>query len=110
MPSKFLVDRDGCKSLSPLPGVRLFTTACENMLMSLVEMEPGAEIPMHSHPHEQVGRLLEGSMELVVGDETHMVTPGQMWKIPGDVPHQVTAGPAGAKAWDVFNPIREDYR
>lgn len=110
MPSKYLVDSVDCKTFSPLPGIRLSTTWCEQMLMSLVEMEPGAVIPLHSHPHEQVGRLLEGEIELVVGDETHIVLPGQMWRIPGGVSHKVTAGIAGAKAWDVFYPIREDYQ
>lgn len=80
------------------------------MTLSLVEMEPHAVIAMHSHPHEQVGYMVEGEAVFVVGGETRTVGAGQMWRIPGGVPHQVTAGAGGARALDAFYPIREDYR
>ena len=41
------------------PGVDIFTTAGEQMMLSLVEFEPHAVVESHSHPHEQMGLLLD---------------------------------------------------
>ena len=53
--------------------------------------------------------LLEGELRFIIGDETHEVRPGEMWRIPGGVTHSAIAGDAPVKALDVFHPIREDY-
>ena len=46
--------------------MRLFdkirTYAAERMMLSLVELEPQAVVEQHSHPHEQVGMVLEGQL------------------------------------------------
>ena len=75
-----------------------------------VEMEPRAVVERHSHPHEQLGILLEGELHFEIGDERRTVQPGGMWRIPGGVEHTATAGDAPVKALDVFYPIRDDYR
>ena len=106
----YFVNRQACRRIDPFPGVVMHTTSGEAMTMSLVEMEPGAVIPLHDHPHEQVGRMISGQAEFVVGEERRIVGPGEMWRIPGGVPHQVTALEEPVVAWDVFHPIREDYR
>ena len=92
------------------PGVHIHTLSGERMMLSFVELAPHSEVKPHQHPHEQVGLLLEGELTFRIGDESHRVLPGQMWKIPGGVIHGVVAGDAPAKALDVFSPIREDYR
>ncbi len=106
----FFVDKSQCKHLRPFEGVEMFTTTAERMTLSLVEMQPGAIIPDHSHPHEQVGMALEGSAEFTIGDEVRVIAPGTIWKIPGGVTHRVRAGANGLRALDAFHPIREDYR
>ena len=35
-------------------------------MLNLIEFEPGATVPLHSHPHEQLGIVLEGMQALVV--------------------------------------------
>ena len=92
------------------PGVRIETSWCQRMMFSLVEFEPHAVVEMHSHPHEQMGLLLEGELEFTIGDETARLVPGQMWRIPGGVPHRAQAGVHPVRALDVFSPIREDYQ
>jgi len=92
------------------PGVDIFTVAGEQMMISMVEMQPGAIVEEHSHPHEQMGILLEGELHFTIGGEFQVLKPGDMWRIPGDIPHRVVAGDAPAKALDLFHPIREDYR
>ncbi len=88
----------------------MHTSTADAMTVSLVEMAPGATIPVHSHPHEQVGMMLEGEADFTIGNETRRVTPGDRWHIPGHVPHTITALARPVKALDVFYPVREDYR
>lgn len=107
--SKYFVDREQCSEHEIFPGVNIFTTAGNQMMLSLVEFEPGAVVEPHSHPHEQMGLLLEGELEFTIGDERQVLRPGQMWRIPGGVEHSAIAGDQPVKALDVFNPIREDY-
>jgi quercetin dioxygenase-like cupin family protein len=108
--SKYVVSREQCSKHNIFPGVDIFTTTGEKMMLSFVEFQPHAVVELHSHPHEQMGLLLEGELTFTIGDEEHLVRPGQMWRIPGDVPHKAIAGDEPVKALDVFCPIREDYR
>jgi quercetin dioxygenase-like cupin family protein len=108
--TKYIVDQKDCRSHDLFPGVRIFATAGDHVMLSLVEFEPRAVVPSHSHPHEQMGLLLEGELSFTIGGETHLVKPGQMWRIPGGTEHQVVAGDCAARALDVFHPVREDYR
>ena len=108
--SKYFLDREDCSQHNIFPGVDIFTAAGEKMMLSYVEFQPGAVVEPHSHPHEQMGLLLEGQLTFVIGDEQRTLSPGQMWRIPGDVVHSATAGDQPVKALDVFDPIREDYR
>ena len=108
--SKYVVSRRDCSQHTIFPGVNIFTTTGENMMLSFVEFEPHAVVQPHSHPHEQMGLLLEGELTFTIGDEVQVVRPGQMWRIPGGVVHKAVAGDQPVKALDVFYPIREDYR
>ncbi len=82
----------------------------ERGMLNRVELEPGAEVARHSHPPEQLGLILSGSMTMVVGDESHECGPMDAFLLPGGVEHSATAGPDGATVLDVFVPVREDYR
>jgi quercetin dioxygenase-like cupin family protein len=92
------------------PGVTIQTAAAEKMMLSLVELEPHAVVEEHSHPHEQVGLLLQGRALFFIGDEQKEVGPGDFWRIPGGVRHKVIALDQPVRALDVFCPVREDYR
>ena len=54
--------------------------------------------------------LLEGKLELTIGDETRIVEAGSMFIIPPNVPHKAVAIDGPALVLDVFSPIREDYK
>ena len=92
------------------PGVEIRTTAGERMMLSVVNFEPRSVVPMHSHPHEQMGLMISGRLEFSIGGVTKVLGPGDLWRIPGGVPHQVVALDEPAMALDCFHPIREDYR
>ena len=95
--------------IEPVPGCRMRTPFGRNLMLSYLEMDEGAEVPLHSHPHEQGGILLSGTLDLTIGNETRRVGPGSMFLIPPDVPHRAVAAGGPAVVLDVFSPIREDY-
>ncbi len=76
---------------------------------SFVDCTAGAAFPEHQHPHEQTVIVLEGELELYVGERTHRLTPGQVFAIPGNVPHSGKALVA-TRVLDVFSPVREDLK
>ena len=97
------------QAVEPVPGCRLRTPYGENLMLSSLEMDEGAEIPLHHHPHEQGGILLKGRMQLTIGEETRICEAGSMFIIPPNVPHRAVAVDGPAVVMDVFSPVREDY-
>jgi quercetin dioxygenase-like cupin family protein len=81
----------------------------EASTLAVVELGPGAVVPEHQHPNEQLGLVIRGTLEFRVGRETRELRPGATWCIPSDVPHEVRAGPEGAVVVDVFAPVRSDW-
>src|SRR5574337_699516 len=92
------------------PGVTTNVAWGDKLMLSVVELEPGSTVPIHSHPHEQAGIVLEGEFDLTIGAETKRVRKGDMYIIPGGVRHAVVTGKKKAVALDIFHPIREDYK
>lgn len=78
-------------------------------MLSHLEMDAGAVIPVHQHPHEQGGIVLKGRLELTIDDQVHVLEEGEMYLIPPNVPHQAVAIDGPVVAMDVFTPVREDY-
>ena len=103
------IDIKSIQSNEVVPGCRLRTPYGKNLMLSYLEMDSGAEIPLHDHPHEQAGILLQGKLELTIGEETRTVEPGSMFIIPPHVPHRAVALDGPAVVLDVFSPVREDY-
>ena len=81
----------------------------DKITLSFVDIEPGAILPEHSHPHEQITFIMEGELEMVIGGEKMLLTPGMVHVIPGNVRHSAIARTA-VKVLDSFLPVREDYR
>jgi quercetin dioxygenase-like cupin family protein len=82
----------------------------DELTLSVVELDPGAVVAEHSHPNEQLGVVLRGSMDFRVADERRELGPGGTWLIPAHTPHEATAGPDGAVVIDVFAPPRHDWK
>jgi quercetin dioxygenase-like cupin family protein len=95
--------------LEILPGCRTRVPYGQHLMLSYLEMDEGAEVPLHSHPHEQGGILLQGQLRLTIGNETREVQPGALFLIPPNVPHRAVAVGGPAVVLDVFSPVREDY-
>ena len=55
-----------------------------NMTVGWVTIEKGSKLGLHQHPHEQITILLEGKMEMQIGDEFVLLEPGMIQVIPSD--------------------------
>lgn len=81
----------------------------EEMMLILVEMDPGAEYVMHHHPHEQFSYVLQGKLNLSLGNVRKLVGPGDVWHVPPNVEHGGTIyGDETVVFLEAFHPIRED--
>lgn len=103
------IDLEAMAAVEILPGCRFRAPFGKNVMLSYLEMDAGAEVPLHQHPHEQAGMLLKGRMELTIGDEVRVCEPGSMYIIPGGVPHRAIAVGGPCVVLDIFSPVREDY-
>jgi len=95
--------------IEPVKGCRMRTPFGEHLMLSYLEMDDGAVVPLHLHPHEQGGMLLKGTLDLTIGDETRRCQPGDMFLIPPNVMHKAVAVGGPVVVLDVFSPVREDY-
>ena len=91
------------------PGARGHYAHGERTTIGEVILEPGAVVPIHQHPHEQVSYVVSGRLEFTIGAERYELTPGDALLIPGHAPHGCRAITA-CRVVDIFTPVREDYR
>jgi len=82
------------------PGYRNFVLAGREQGLACIAgysvIEPGAGAPLHAHKHvDEVFILLEGTLDLRLGDEQRLVEANHTIAIPAGVPHAfVAVGPA----------------
>jgi quercetin dioxygenase-like cupin family protein len=77
--------------------------------LSHVTIIKGSALPTHQHPHEQITHIIEGELEMIIGDEKFIFTAGTVHVIPGNTPHSALAL-TDCKVLDFFSPARDDYR
>ena len=92
-----------------VPGVNLRPMWGEKIMMVMLELDPNATVPAHTHPHEQMGLVLQGEFDMVIGSEKKRLKQGDAYLIPSGVEHSVQMGEGLAVALDIFSPPREEY-
>ncbi|MDQ4077133.1 MAG: cupin domain-containing protein [Chloroflexota bacterium] len=108
--SDYFPDTQARQRYPLMDGVLTRTFWGQRMLCSLVELEVGCEVPRHAHPHEQVGFVLEGEVELTIGEERRWLRPGDLYIVPGGVEHAARVGEVPVRLLEVFSPIRADMQ
>jgi quercetin dioxygenase-like cupin family protein len=101
----------GCDEgyITVAPGIsRKTLTYGEHTLFTEFRLKANQVLPSHSHPQEQTGYLVSGSIRLTVGDEVFEAGPGDSWNIPGNVVHGAIIL-KDSVAIEVFSPVRKDY-
>lgn len=70
----------------PLKGVKAYLSQAANHQIIFMEFEADVELPEHTHA-AQVGIVLEGKIDLVIGGEKHTFVKGDRYYIPEGVKH-----------------------
>ena len=68
-------------------GVMARVVSGELITMALVDLEPNKLVPVHQHENEQIGFVIEGSLEFTIAGKTRTLGAGETYVIPSDVPH-----------------------
>lgn len=93
----------------PLDGVAQKTLVYgEKTLMTEFLLEPGSDLPIHHHPHEQTGYLVKGRLKMIINEEEFIAEPGDSWCIGSDINHGAEALEKSV-AVEIFSPVREEY-
>ena len=78
------------------------------MMAVEVSFKKGSVGALHTHPHEQISYVIEGSFEYIESGEKVVIKKGDTYYIGPNVEHGVVALEDG-KLMDVFTPQREDF-
>lgn len=95
--------------ISPLPGLKARMVHTDNQSFAFWEIEEGADLPAHSHPHEQIAIVTKGELALTIDGETQTMRPGMVAVIPSHAVHSAKAI-TYVEVTDVFYPVREDLK
>ena len=110
MPHKGAARWADAQPVEMVPGL-VRRTLSETADIQLVELraQPGADVPMHSHPAQQMTYVISGQIDLTVDGVLYSIMPGDACAIPGGVEHKAYF-PVETLAVDTFSPPRPEYR
>jgi quercetin dioxygenase-like cupin family protein len=82
----------------------------DNVMLSVVELDPHSGGRPHSHPEEQWGLCIEGEAIRTQGDIEFRVKAGDFWYTPPNVTHSMYTSDKKVVVLDIFSPPREAYK
>jgi quercetin dioxygenase-like cupin family protein len=96
------------QTVEVVDGVHLTQLAAgDRMSVQHFHIEPGAEVPEHSHEHEQAGYVYRGAMVFVVDGTEHVTGPNESYTIPpGEAHAAFNRGDEPVSGLDIFAPPR----
>ncbi len=81
----------------------------ERLMLMMVELEPGARVPWHTHQQEQVSFILKGRAEVRTSEGVYVFNEGSAYGFSPNEPHETrNPGPDKLVVIEVFSPPRED--
>jgi quercetin dioxygenase-like cupin family protein len=108
-PSYVNVEKD-VPSLPVEPGLVVRPVLGKRLNISFIHFEPRTVAPLHQHGEEQIGTVLEGSLEFELAGEKRILRRGDVYVIPPNVPHGAVTKEERCITLDVFSPPREGLR
>jgi quercetin dioxygenase-like cupin family protein len=94
---------------TPEGGERRILSYGGGMMLAQFSFDAGVQAAMHSHPHEQIGYVVSGAIDLIMdGQAPAQLSAGSSYYVAPNVRHGiVTREPT--VLLDCFTPIREDF-
>jgi quercetin dioxygenase-like cupin family protein len=93
----------------PAEGVELRAIHGERMTVAFFMIAQGSGVPEHAHPHERIGMVLKGRMELTIAGEKHIVSSGGAYHIASNAVHSGLCLEGPTDVIEIFAPVREDW-
>ena len=90
-------------------GVWLHAVAGDQVFLGRVRYEAGTRVKRHSHPEaEQIVAVVEGEVEMTIGDESRVLRPGDLAVANRGVEHELyTEG--GVEFFEALSPVPRDH-
>lgn len=101
-----LVDWD---ALAPSPvadGITARTFVGAHLSSTTFELAPGAVIPRHAHPNEELGIVLRGGLRMRCGDTELTLHAGDTFFVAPDTAHEGVALDGGCSLLECYSPPR----
>jgi quercetin dioxygenase-like cupin family protein len=83
------------------PGIRSKLESGTNLTMAFMEIAPNKEGSPHDHPFDQCGIVIEGEIEMSVGEERKLLRPMETYFIPAGIKHTWKTFATSARILDV---------
>src|SRR5512147_2398151 len=83
------------------PGIRSKLESGSNLTMAIMEIAPDKEGAAHDHPFDQCGVVIEGEIEMSVGEEKKLLRSMETYFIPAGVKHNWKTMALSAKILDI---------
>jgi len=81
----------------------------DNLMMVQFSFAAGAVSAWHSHPHEQIGYVVSGEIDLMMdGHDTVHLAAGGSYYVPSNLKHNIKTY-APSVLLDCFTPARADF-
>jgi quercetin dioxygenase-like cupin family protein len=92
-----------------MKGITLDFFHTEHLMVAFTTLKAGREIPWHHHIHEAIEFVIEGELEMQVGETNGVLKPGVISNVPSNIRHKAQAI-TDCKVITVFYPLREDLK
>lgn len=80
----------------------------DNITVAFNRLKAGAEVPAHTHIHETIDYIQEGTLEMTIAGKTVILQAGSVARVPSDVLHSAKAL-SDCQVINFFYPMREDF-
>ena len=100
---------NGVDAYELFPGVRLHAIGGEQVLLCRVNYEPGKTVERHAHAQtEQVMVIVDGEVEITIGEETRTLRAGDVCVMNRGVEHELHSE-GGVTFFEALAPVPLDH-
>lgn len=100
------IELDGLEAINAMEGATVAYFQTNYHTVGFTAMAAGAEIPLHQHVQEAIDIVLEGELEMQIGETTGRLVRGMMSFVPSNVLHKAKAV-TDCKIVTILHPQRE---
>ena len=101
-----VVDWGAHQVQAPVAGVQAWQLETPRLTMALYELEPGVQVPEHTHEGDEVGLVIAGTLEVSVDGQSSLVREGQTFLIPRGAPHAARTTGTACRLFECYAPRR----